>query len=112
MSKEGTIKINDDMDITIPSTTKVTFNDKIIMIFPGGKEEELNVKIEADFKDLKPEHHQIFFDSLSRRYNHHTNIYNTHTNYDGSKVPTIVGKPVERKPLWKQIKELFKPKQR
>jgi len=71
MSKEGTIKINDDMNITISSTTKVTCNDKLIMIFPGGKKEELNVKIEADFKDLKPEHHQIFFDSLSRRYNHH-----------------------------------------
>ena len=112
MSKEGTIKINDDMNITILSTTKVICNDKLIMIFPGGKKEELNVKIEADFKDLKPEHHQIFFDSLSRRYNHHTNIYNTHTNYDGSEVPTVVGKVVERKLLWKQIRELFKLNER
>ena len=54
----------------------------------------------------------MFLQSFSSKYNHHTQIFNTHTNYDGSKVPTIVGKGVERKPLWKQIKELFKPKQR
>ena len=112
MSKEGNININDDMELTVQSTNKVTCNDKIIIIFPGGEREELNVKIEADFSKLKPEHHQIFLQSFSSKYNHHTNIYNTHTNYDGSKVPTIVGKAVERKSLWKQIKELFKPKQR
>ncbi len=112
MSKTGNININDDMRLNVSSTTKVTCKDKIVMFFPGGKKEELNVKIEADFKDLKPEHHQIFFDSLSRRYNHHTNIYNTHTNYDGSKVPTVVGKVIERKSLLEKIKELFKPKQR
>jgi len=112
MSKEGAIKINDGMKLTVQSTTKVTCNDKIIMFFPGGESEVLDVKIEADFKDLKPEHHEIFLQSFSGKYNHHTQIFNTHTNYDGSKVPTIVGKAVERKPLWKQIKELFKPKQR
>ena len=112
MSKEGNININDDMKLTVSATTKVTYNDKLIMIFPGGKKEELNVKIEADFKDLKPEHHQIFLQSFSSKYKHHTQIFNTHTNYDGSEVPTVVGKVVERKPLWKQIRELFKPKQR
>ena len=112
MSKEGNININDDMKLTVSSTTKVTCNDKIIMFFPGGEREELSVKIEADFKDLKPGHHQIFLQSFSSKYNHHTQIFNTHTNYDGSKVPTVVGKVVERKPILKQIKELFKPKQR
>ena len=112
MSKEGNININDDMKLTVSSTTKVTCKDKIIMFFPGGEREELSVKIEADFKDLKPGHHQIFLQSFSSKYNHHTQIFNTHTNYDGSKVPTVVGKVVERKTLWKQIKELFKPKQR
>jgi len=107
MSEEGNININDDMKLTVSPTTKVTCNDKIIMFFPGGEREELNVKIEADFKDLKAEHHQIFLQSFSSKYNHHT-----HTNYDGSEVPTVVGKVVERKPLWKQIRELFKPKQR
>lgn len=112
MSKTGNININDDMKLTVQQSTKVTCNDKIIMFFPGGQQEELGVKIEADFSKLKPEHHQIFLQSFSSRYNHHIRIFNTHTNYDGSKVPTIVGKAVERKPLWKQIKELFKPKQR
>ena len=44
MSKEGTIKINDDMNITILSTTKVTCNDKLIMIFPGGKKGRIKCK--------------------------------------------------------------------
>ena len=100
MSEEGNININDDMKLTVSPTTKVMF-------FPGGEREELNVKIEADFKDLKAEHHQIFLQSFSSKYNHHT-----HTNYDGSEVPTVVGKVVERKPLWKQIRELFKPKRK
>jgi len=112
MSNTGNIKINDGMEFTVSSTTKVTSNDKIIMFFPGGEREELNVKIEADFKDLKPEHHQIFLQSFSNKYNHHTQIFNTHTNYDGTKVPTVVGKVVERKTLWNQIKELFKPNER
>jgi hypothetical protein len=105
MSKTGNININDDMRFNVSS--KVTCNDKIVMFFPGGKREELNVKIEADFKDLKPEHHQIFLQSFSGRY-----IFNTHTNYNGSKVPTVVGKVIERKSLLEKIKELFKPKQR
>ena len=96
MSKKGNFNINDDMKITT-SSTKVTCNGKIIVFFPGGKKEELNVKIEADFKDLKAEHHQIFLQSFSSKYNHHT---------------TVIGKVVERKSLWKQIRELFKPKQR
>tara|TARA_Y100001937_G_scaffold33125_1_gene47209 strand:- start:605 stop:943 length:339 start_codon:yes stop_codon:yes gene_type:complete len=112
MSTGSNISINDDMKLTIPSTTKVTCNDKIIMIFPGGKKQELNVKIEADFADLKPEHHELFLQSFSNRYNHHTKIFNTHTNYDGSRIPTVVGKATERKSLWRQFKELFKPKQR
>jgi len=37
MSKGSNISINDDMKLTIQSTTKVTCNDKIIMFFPGGK---------------------------------------------------------------------------
>ena len=106
MSKTGNININDDMRLNVSSTPKVTCNDKIVMFFPGGKREELNVKIEADFKDLKPEHHQIFLQSFSGRY------INTHTNYDGSEVPTVACKAVERKSLWKQIKEFYKPKQR
>ncbi len=112
MSKADNININDGMKLTVQSTTKVTCNDKIIMFFPDGEKEELDVKIEADFSKLKPEHHEIFLQSFSSKYNHHTQIFNTHTNYDGSKVPTIVGKAVERKPLWKQVIELFKPKQR
>ena len=112
MSKTGNIIISDNMKLTVQATTKVTCNDKIIMFFPGGEREELNVKIEADFKDLKPEHHKIFLQSFSSKYNHHTNIYNTHTNYNGSEVPTVVGKAIERKSLWNHIKELFKPKQR
>ncbi len=112
MSKTGNFNISDDMKLTVSSTTKVTSNDKIIMFFPGGEREELDVKIEADFKDLKPEHHQIFLQSFSSKYNHHTQIFNTHTNHNGSKVPTVVGKVVERKSLWNHIKELFKPKQR
>jgi len=112
MSEEGNININDDMKLTVSSTTKVTCNDKIIMFFPGGEREELNVKIEADFKDLKAEHHQIFLQSFSSKYNHHTQIFNTHTNYDGSKVPVVKCRGVERKSIWKQIRELFKPKQR
>ena len=110
MSKESNISISDDMKLTVSSTTKVICNDKIIMFFRGGKKEELNVKIEADFSKLKPEHHEIFLQSFSSRYNHHTQIFNTHTNYDGSKVPTVIGKVVERKSLFRYIKELFKPK--
>lgn len=112
MNKESNISISDDMKLTVSSTTKVICNDKIIMFFRGGKKEELNVKIEADFSKLKPEHHEIFLQSFSSRYNHHTQIFNTHTNYDGSKVPTVIGKVVERKSLFRYIKELFKPKQR
>ena len=113
MSEESNISISDDMKLTVSSTTKVTCNDKIIMFFPGGGEiEELIVKIEADFSKLKPEHHEIFLQSFSSRYNHHTQIFNTHTNYDGSKVPTVIGKSVERKSLWRQVKELFKRKRR
>ena len=112
MSKEDNISINDDMKLTIQSTTKVTCNDKIIMFFPGGKKEELNVKIEADFSKLKPEHHEIFLQSFTSKYNHPTRIFNTHTNYDGSKDPTVVGKVIERKSPFRYIKELFKPKQR
>ena len=112
MSKEDNISINDDMKLTIQPTTKVTCNDKIIMFFPGGKKEELNVKIEADFSKLKPEHHEIFLQSFTSKYIHHTQIFNSHTNYDGSKVPTVVGKVIERKSSFRYIKELFKPKQR
>jgi len=112
MSKESNISISDDMKLTVEATTKVICNDKIIMFFRGGKKEELNVKIEADFSKLKPEHHEIFLQSFSSRYNRHTQIFNTHTNYDGSKVPTVIGKVVERKSLFRYIKELFKPKQR
>ena len=72
MSKGSNISINDDMKLTIQSTTKVTCNDKIIMFFPGGKKEELNVKIEADFSKLKPEHHEIFLQSFTSKYNHPT----------------------------------------
>ena len=108
MSKTENITITDDMKLTVQSNTKVTCNDKIIMIFPGGKREELDVKIEADFSKLKPEHHQIFLQSFSGKYNHNTCVYNTHTNYDGSKVPTVICKTVERKSLWKQIKSLWK----
>ena len=78
------------------------------MIFPGGEKEELIVNIEADFSKLKPEHHEIFLQSFSGRYNHHTQIFNTHTNYDGSKVPTIVGKSIERKSIFDKIKKWFK----
>lgn len=112
MSKVGNINTSDDMKLTVSSTTKVTSNDKIIMFFPGGEREELDVKIEADFKDLKPEHHQIFLQSFISRYNHHAQIFNTHTNYDGSNVPVVKCRSVERKSIWKQIRELFKPKQR
>ena len=112
MSKERDICISDDMKLTVSSTTKVTCNDKIIMFFQDGKKEELNVKIEADFSKLKPEHHEIFLQSFSSRYNHCSQIFNTHTNYDGSKVPTVIGKVVERKSLFRYIKELFKPKRR
>ena len=112
MSKTRNINISDDMRLTVSSTTKVTSNDKIIMFFPGGEREELDVKIEADFKDLKPEHRQIFLQSFSSKYNHHTQIFNTHTNYDGSEVPTVVGKAIERKSLWNHIKESLKLKQR
>lgn len=107
MSKTGNFNISDDMRLIVSTTTKVTCNDKLIIIFPGGVREELNVKIEADFKDLKPEHHEIFLQSFSSKYNHDTQIFNTHTNYDGSEVPTVVGKAIERKSLWNHIKELF-----
>ena len=102
------ISISNDNKLTISSTTKVSCSDKIIIVFPGGKKEELVVNIETDFSKLKPEHHEIFLDSFSRRYNHHTQIFNTHTNYDGSKVPTIVGKSVERKSIFDKIKKWFK----
>jgi hypothetical protein len=107
MNKDKNIYIDSGMKLTIPSTTKVTCNNKMIMFFPSGVEEELNVKIEADFKDLNPKHHEIFLNSFSSRYNHDVQIFNTHTNYDGSKVPKVVGKVTERKSLWKQVKKLF-----
>ena len=103
--KSGNISIDNKMNLSIESTTKVSCVDKIIMLFPGGEKEELNVKIEADFSKLKPEHHEIFLQSFSGRYNHHTQIFNTHTNYDGSKVPTIVGKSIERKSIFDKIKK-------
>ena len=109
MSKTGNININDGMKLTVQSTTKVTCNDKIIMFFLGGEKEELDVKIEANFSKLKPEHHEIFLQSFSSRYNHHTQIFNTHTNYDGSKVPTVKCDSVKKESWWKRI---FKPKQR
>ena len=43
MSKEGNIHINDGMELTVQSTTKVTCNDKIIIFFPGGEREKLDV---------------------------------------------------------------------
>ena len=103
--KSGNISIDNKMNLSIESTTKVSCVDKIIMLFPGGEKEELIVKIEADFSKLKPEHHEIFLQSFSGRYNHHTQIFNTHTNYDGSKVPTIVGKSIERKSIFDKIKK-------
>ena len=106
--KSGNISIDNKMNLSIESTTKVSCVDKIIMLFPGGEKEELIVKIEADFSKLKPEHHEIFLQSFSGRYNHHTQIFNTHTNYDGSKVPTIVGKSIERKSIFDKIKKWFK----
>mgnify|MGYP001375243579 CR=1 FL=1 len=102
------IYISNDNKLTVQSTAKVSCSDKIIMIFPGGEKEELIVNIEADFSKLKPEHHEIFLQSFSGRYNHHTQIFNTHTNYDGSKVPTIVGKSIERKSIFDKIKKWFK----
>lgn len=112
MSKGSNISISDGMKSIISATAKVTCNDKIIIVFPGAEKEELNVKIEADFSKLKPEHHEIFLQTFSSRYNHDTQIFNTHTNYDGSKVPTVIGKSVERKSLWRQVKELFKRERR
>ena len=115
MSKEELDKIKElerKMSKGINGDMKLTCNDKIIMVFPGGKKEELNVKIEADFSKLKPEHYEIFLQSFTSKYSHPTRIFNTHTNYDGSKVPTVVGKVIERKSPFRYIKELFKPKQR
>ena len=106
--KSGNISIDNKMNLSIKSTTKVSCVDKIIMFFPGGEKEELVVNIEADFSKLKPEHHEIFLQSFSSRYNHHSRIFNTHTNYDGSKVPTIVGKSVERKSIFDKIKKWLK----
>lgn len=106
--KSGNISISNDNKLTIPSTAKVSCVDKIIMFFPGGEKEELVVNIEADFSKLKPEHHEIFLQSFSSRYNHHSRIFNTHTNYDGSKVPTIVGKSVESKSIFDKIKKWIK----
>lgn len=100
MSKEMIIN---NAELTVQATTKVTCNDTITMIFPGGKREVLNVKIEADFKDLKPEHHQIFLQSFSDRYNHNTQIWNTHTNYDGTKVPTVKCNTIKKESWWKRL---------
>jgi hypothetical protein len=97
----------DDSAISIPSSTIVRCDDKIIMVFPSGEREELDIKIEADFENIKPEHQELFLQSFVSRYNHHTTIWNTHTNYDGSKVPTVVGKTVEEVPFWTKIKKFF-----
>lgn len=106
--KSGNISYDNKMNLSIVSTTKVSCVDKIIMFFPGGEKEELVVNIEADFSKLKPEHHEIFLDSFQSRYNHHSRIFNTHTNHDGGKVPTIVGKSVERKSIFDKIKKWLK----
>ena len=107
MKNTGNINITSDMELTMNSTTKVTSYDKIIMYFPfGGKTEELDVKIEADFSKLKPEHHELFLNTFISRYNHHTNVYNSHTNYDGSKVPIL--RPKKRISLIDKIKKIFK----
>ena len=97
------ISLNNDHKLTVDSTTKVTCNDKIIMLFPGGEQETLNVKIEADFGEIKPEHQQIFLQSFSSRYNHDTRVFNTHTNYDGTKVPTVKCDTVKKVPWWKRL---------
>ena len=106
--KSENISYDNKMNLSIVSTTKVSCVDKIIMFFPGGEKEELVVNIEADFSKLKPEHHEIFLDSFQSRYNHHSRIFNTHTNHDGGKVPTIVGKSVERKSIFDKIKKWLK----
>ena len=106
--KSGNISIDNKMNLSIVSTTEVSCVDKIIMFFPGGEKEELVVNIETDFSKLKPEHHEIFLDSFQSRYNHHSRIFNTHTNHDGGKVPTIVGKSVERKSIFDKIKKWLK----
>ena len=109
MSKEDYNISFDTQQLTVDTGTKVVTRDKLIMFFPGGHREELNVKIEADFKDVKPEHHEIFLQSFNGRYNHHTQIFNTHTNYDGSKVPTVKCDTIKKESWWKR---LFKLKQR
>jgi len=102
--KSGNISIDNKMNLSIQSTTKVSCVDKIIMFFPGGEKEELVVNIKADFSKLKPEHHEIFLNSFQSRYNHHSRIFNTHTNYNGSKVPTVVDKTVKSKSIFGKIK--------
>lgn len=102
--KSGNISIYNKMNLSIESTTKVSCVDKIIMLFPGGEKEELIVNIEADFSKLNPEHHEIFLNSFQSRYNHHSRIFNTHTNHDGSKVPTIISKVVKRKSIFDKMK--------
>lgn len=99
----------DNKKFVVEGNTKVVALDKIVMIFPGGKEKELDVKIETDFGQLSPEHHQIFLQSFSDRYNRTTKVYNLHTNYDGSKVELLIK---ETKPKENLFKRLFRWKKK
>lgn len=93
----GTISIDNGDQFVIQTNTKVQATNTIIVVFPGGEEEELKVTIEADFKDLKPEHHELFLDRFAYKYANDVKIWNTHMNYDGSPVPVVEGKTVPKR---------------
>ena len=81
-----------DSNFTVKGTTVVQSDDCIRIIFPGGKTEELNVKIMADFKDIPTDHHEIFLQSFQSRY---STLYTVNRNTEPEP------KPEKKRPWWK-----------
>ena len=89
----------DNKELNVESNGKVVCNKQLTMFFMGGYEEKLNVKIEADFSKLKPEHHQLFLQYFNSEYNRKEN-------------KVIEKKIIEKKSFFKRMKNLLNGRKR
>lgn len=94
------ISSNNDTRLTVDAGSICIIDSELEIIFPGGKTETLKVQTSADFSTIDPKHHQIFLDSFTHEFHKQLCIYNTHTYYDGSEVPTVKP-PMAKKAWWK-----------
>jgi hypothetical protein len=90
----------DTKKLTVDVGSICIIESEIEMKFPGGHTETLKVKSSADFSEIKPIHHQIFLDTFTHQFHKNLCVYQSHTNHDGSSVPTVKP-PIYKRPWWK-----------